>query len=170
MARDGNHRPSEIAAVFNAAFDSFEDGRRCLEVTRVLGSMLVFDFGTFSQKATRNGATVSEGSGLLSIDNAYWWVGGTKRRINSEGLGDESFEFLRASFVGRELLGAEANSRALRLLFQDGLSINVDLTNAWGQEADEDVCRFRFEGMRLSLLPHLHVKLRSEHREYRQAA
>ncbi len=170
MTRGGHYRSGDIAAVFNAAFDSFEDRRQCLQVTRVAGSMLVLDFGTLSQVFTRSGKSVDVGSGVLSIDNAYWWVSGTKRRINSGGLGDESFEFLRATFVGRELLGAEANAKALRLLFQDGLSINVDLTNAWGQEVDEDVCRFRFEGMRLSLLPHLQVKLRSEHREYQQAA
>lgn len=132
--------------------------------------MLVFDFGSLSPEVTRNGRLVSVGSGILSIGNAYWWVSGTKRRINSESLGDQSFAIVQESFVGRDLLGADASSKALRLVFNGGLSLNVDLTNAWDQEADEEVCLFRFEGLRLTLLPHRQVKLRSDRREYQQAA
>jgi hypothetical protein len=169
MAYDGVQRPSEIAAVFNAVLSAFEDGRRCFQITRVLGSMLAIDFGRQVVLPSRNGQPITLGSGVLSVGNAYWWIGGTHRRLNSELLDDTLFPILKERLVGRDLLSIEGSAKALRVLFSGDVSLNIDLTNAWAQEPGDEVCVLSANGISATLLPERRVQLRSD-TAYRHAA
>lgn len=162
MAYDGAQRPGEIAAVFNAALTAFEDDRRCFQVTRVLGSMLVFDFGLPGRRPTSGGSTVLVGTGVLSIGNAYWWISGSKHRLNSEALDDRLFSMLQQTFLSEQLRAVEANAGALKFVFSGSASLNVDLTNVWGQESDDEVCVLEVDGLSVTLSPNRQVRLRRD--------
>ncbi|WP_298744781.1 hypothetical protein [uncultured Brevundimonas sp.] len=169
MAYDGGQRPSEIAAVFNAALAGFEDELRCFQVTRVLGSMLVFDFGVPRAKTTTRGSPVLVGSAFLSIGNAYWWVSGSHRRLNSATLDEDLAPVLREAFLGEKLCAVETNAKALRFVFTGGRSLNLDLSNFWDQDADEEVCSLHRDGLSVVLSPNRRISLRPD-RRYKQAA
>lgn len=167
--RDRPPRPGEIAAVFNAAFSAFEDERRCFRATRVMGSMLVFDFGRQLPARGRMGREVAVGSGTLSVGNVYWWVSGSQRRLNSEVLDEALVQTLQDTFVGHDLLTVEATAKALRFHFTGEVSLNLDLTNLWSQAPDDEVCVLGLDRLSVTLSTSHKVRLRPAG-DYRQAA
>ena len=129
--------------------------RPCWRVTRVLGSMLVFDFGERRTVTTRGGKTLEVGADQLSIRNVQWVATGAKAgRVTSDTLDRDRTVRLHEAFSGACLEGCQRKGRRLSLRFTGDLQISLDLTNLYEVDADEQIAELRTErGWALSVSP-----------------
>ena len=89
--------------------------------------------------------------------------------MNSESLDDRFFKALQEAFLGEHLCVVEANAKALKFVFTGGIALNLDISNAWDQDVDEEVCSLNRGGLSVILSANRQVRLRPD-RDYRQAA
>ena len=129
--------------------------RPCWRVTRVLGSMLVFDFGDRIDAVTKRGNLIQVGSEQLSIRNVHWLASsGRLRRWTSDTLDGPRMDEMCREFSGSYLKGCHRKGQRLSLVFSHGLKISLDLTNRYGVESAEEIAEFRLKGsLALSLSP-----------------
>lgn len=116
----------------------------CWRVTRVLGSMLVLDFGGREATMTRRGAPIAVGTEQLSIRNVYWRSeGDILARTTSDLIDGPATDRLNEAFQGVALEGCSSSKNRLVFKFSRGLRISVDLTNRYEIEADEQIFELR---------------------------
>ena len=129
--------------------------RPCWRVTRVLGSMLVFDFGERLQKATRRGDAIEVGADQLSVRNVHWRAsGGVLKPVTSDHLDGDNMAHICRAFSGARLEGCELSGPRFLLRFSRGLKISLDMTNRYDVESDEELFELRTSsGLSLSLTP-----------------
>lgn len=137
-------RPSLSTLVADALIELEMRDLPCSRVTRVLGSMLVFDFGSTHCVKTRRGATVQVGSAELSIRNCFWALNTPGiGRITSDSLDEGKMEQLQRVFLGRVLTGCRRRNGRFYLEFQHGTTLGIDLTNRYEAEPDEEIAEVR---------------------------
>lgn len=143
-------------AVADAVLQAEMHDQPCWQVTRVLGSMLAFDFGGREFVLGRKGMKIAVGTSTLSVRNCRWSASGPGvSGIDSDNLDARGMERLREAFVGARLEGCSRRDRKVILRFGQGLRLRLDVTNAYEVPSDEEIMELNTKGglsMRLSPL------------------
>lgn len=141
--------------VVNALVEVEQRDQPCWSVCKVLGSMLVLDFGAHVTVRTRRGEAVEVGASSLSIRNVYWvFHGSDGAEFESDTVTREHVSAIRKLLNGVVLSGVTRGDEDIDLTFSDRSTLRIDLTNVHQVEAEEEIATLRLSGgMYIDLMP-----------------
>lgn len=120
----------------------FDQHLTCWQVTRALGSIVIFDMGQTLPVHLRSGETTIIGSMSLTLEGDDWIIQKHGEDLfDSENLAAGDVPTINAAFLGRKLLTASYNRKATEccIKFTDDLEIKL-----FANAEDGDLCVFAF--------------------------